>query len=315
MNKKQLSKPKISIVVPVYNEASGLQVFHKSLVKVLESQDWDYEVIYVDDGSYDKSAHIIKELAAANHHIQPVYLSRNFGKEQATSAGLHNAIGDAALIIDSDGQHPVELIPEFVRKWRAGSQVVIGIRTANKKEGFIKKHGSRSFYKLLKVLGAPNVIPSSTDFRLVDREVIVAFNSLTEHNRVTRALIDWLGFNRDFIEFQANAREYGEATYSVNKLFKLALNGFVSLSFTPLYLSGYVGLLITFLAFLIGLFSVAEKYIFNDPLGLNLTGTSILAIFILFLVGILLIGQGLLAIYVARIYTEVQNRPLYIKKD
>lgn len=315
MTKQAVARTVISIVVPVYNESAGLKVFHNSLLKVLNKQTWQYELIYVDDGSTDSSAEIITEFSRANKQIRPIFFSRNFGKEQATTAGLHQATGDAAIVLDADGQHPVELIPSFIAKWQTGSQVVIGVRTSNQKEGTVKKHGSRFFYRSLKVLGAPNVVPGSTDFRLIDRQVIDAFNKLTEHNRVTRALIDWLGFERDFIEFKAKARQHGEASYSFNKLVKLALNGFVSLSFIPLYLSGYVGVLITCVGFGLSTFAVIEKYILGDPMGLNISGTAILAAFILFLVGILLIGQGLLAIYVARIYTEVQNRPLYITKD
>lgn len=311
---KAAKQHNLSIVVPVYNEQAGLPVFHSSLIAVLESVDIDYEVIYVDDGSLDESADVIAKLAKESSKVHPIYLSRNFGKEQATTAGLHAAKGDGALIIDADGQHPVELIPDFVKQWREGYDVIVGIRQSNQKEGFVKKQGSKFFYSSLKVLGAPDVRPGSTDFRLVDRQVINAFNQLTEHSRVTRALIDWLGFKRTYIDFHAKAREHGTATYSYRKLVQLALNGFVSLSFTPLFLSGYVGVFITILSFALSIFAVVEKYLFNDPLGLNITGTAILATLILFLVGILLIGQGLLAVYVARIYTETQNRPLYVKK-
>jgi len=257
----------------------------------------------------------LKKIAAGDERVKLLSLSRNFGKEQATTAGLHAAVGDAVIIIDGDGQHPVELIPKFVQRWQKGAHVVIGVRTANQKEGFIKRAGSRLFYSSLRVFGVPNIVPGSTDFRLIDKQVLSEFKKLTERNRVTRALIDWLGYERDYIDFVANPRRHGTATYSFKKLVRLALNGFVSLSFMPLYLSGYMGVFITFLSFIASIFAIVEKYLLGDPLGWNITGTAILGIMILFLVGILLIGQGLLAIYVARIYTEVQNRPLYIIKD
>lgn len=305
----------LSIIVPIFNESAGIEHFHSSLEKVLDSNGWRYEIIYVDDGSIDETPKLLKRIAKKNHKVRILTLSRNFGKEQATTAGLHSAEGQAAIIIDGDGQHPVDLLPKFVEYWQTGAHVVVGVRIANRKEGWIKRWGSKFFYASLRVFGVPNILPGSTDYRLIDRQVLDAFNKLTERNRVTRALIDWLGYERKYIEFIANPRQHGTATYSFKKLVGLALSGFVSLSFMPLYLSGYMGIFITFLSFLSTIFAVVEKYLFNDPLHLNITGTAILGVMILFLVGILLIGQGLLAIYVARIYTEVQNRPLYLTKD
>jgi dolichol-phosphate mannosyltransferase len=305
----------LSIVIPVFNESEGLAHFHAALDRELKGHGWRQQIIYVDDGSNDETPAILKKIAAGDERVKLLSLSRNFGKEQATTAGLHAAVGDAVIIIDGDGQHPVELIPKFVQRWQKGAHVVIGVRTANQKEGFIKRAGSRLFYSSLRVFGVPNIVPGSTDFRLIDKQVLSEFKKLTERNRVTRALIDWLGYERDYIDFVANPRRHGTATYSFKKLVRLALNGFVSLSFMPLYLSGYMGVFITFLSFIASIFAIVEKYLLGDPLGWNITGTAILGIMILFLVGILLIGQGLLAIYVARIYTEVQNRPLYIIKD
>lgn len=309
------SQLKLSFVVPVYNESAGLNYFHKSLTKVIKENNWSAEIIYVDDGSLDDSAKQIQKLAANDKTVSPLYLSKNFGKESATTAGLHHATGQAVFILDADSQHPVELLPQFVKRWQAGAEVVVGVRVANQKEGAVKRYGSRLFYRLLRLLGVRNVQPGSTDFRLIDRQVVDSFKKLTEHNRVTRALIDWLGYQQEALPFVAHAREHGEATYSNRKLVQLALNGFVSLSFTPLYFSGYAGILITLLSFGVSIFAVVEKYVLGDPLGLNLSGAAILGVLIVFLVGVLLIGQGLLAVYVARIYTEVQNRPLYLLRD
>ncbi len=313
MNQKPNDKI-ISIIVPVYNEALGLEHFNSSLFDVLRGVGYQFEVIYVNDGSADDSAHIMRELSKKHSEIKPLNFARNFGKEMATTAGIHHATGSAVIVLDADGQHPVELIPEFIDKWEKGAEVVIGVRQANKNEGIVKKVGSKFFYSILRLIGAPDTTPGSTDFRLIDRVVVEEFNSLTERNRITRALIDWLGFNKEIIYFTANAREYGEASYSFRKLFQLAMNGFVSLSFAPLYFSGYMGIFITVLSLLATIFVVIEKYILQDPLNLNITGTAFLGLLILFLVGILLIGQGLLAIYIARIYSETQNRPLYITR-
>lgn len=313
MNQKSSNKL-ISIVVPVYNESLGLTHFNTSLFYILKTLDYACEVIYVNDGSADNSAEVMQDLASKHPEIKPLNFARNFGKEMATTAGIHHAAGSAVIVLDADGQHPVELIPDFVKKWEKGAEVVIGVRKANKNEGIIKKLGSKFFYSTLRLIGAPDTIPGSTDFRLIDRIVVEEFNSLTERNRITRALIDWFGFNKEIIYFTANAREFGEATYSFRKLFQLAMNGFVSLSFAPLYFSGYMGIFITLFSLLAAIFVVIEKYILQDPLNLNITGTAFLGLLILFLVGILLIGQGLLAIYIARIYSETQNRPLYITR-
>lgn len=305
----------ISFVIPVYNESAGLEVFHSSLMKVVTKSNYNYEIVYVDDGSADNSPIVIKNLQKKDSkHIKPIFLSRNFGKEMATTAGINHSTGDAIMLMDADGQHPVNLIPQFIDKWEGGVDVVIGVRIANKKEGVIKKVGSKLFYRLLRYLGVKNAIPGATDFRIIDRNVADEFNKLTEHNRLTRALIDWLGYNKEIILFSANAREHGQATYSIKKLFQLALNGFISLSFTPLYFAGYLGAVITLLSLLCTLFLMVESYLLNDPLGLNISGTAFLALLVIFLVGIVLCCQGLLSIYVAHIYSETQNRPLYITK-
>lgn len=307
--------PKLSLIIPVYNEADGIEQFHQSLAKIIKDHSFDARVIYVDDGSTDESAQIITKIASLDKTVHPLFLSRNFGKEVATSAGIHVAQGDATIIIDADGQHPVELIPEFVKQWQGGHQVIVGVRKTNQKEGPVKKYGSVVFYKILNLLGAPHVTPGSTDYRLIDKEVVKAFNQLTEHNRITRSLIDWLGFKRSYLYFDAKPREYGEASYSTKKLVSLAMNGFVSLSFTPLYFSGYLGVLIMLISFVMSSLTLINELLLGDPLGLNISGTAILAMLILFLVGLLMVGQGLLALYIARIYSETQNRPLYILRS
>jgi glycosyltransferase involved in cell wall biosynthesis len=307
--------PQLSIVVPVYNESEGITKFHQSLSKILALHSLKAQIIYVDDGSVDDSPQLIKKIAKKDKSVKPLFLSKNFGKEAATSAGIHSSLGDATIIIDADGQHPVELIPNFVNAWKDGYNVVVGVRKTNQKEGIIKKIGSQLFYTALKLLGVPNTIPGTTDYSLIDREVANAFNNLTEHNRITRSLIDWLGYRRKYIYYNAKPREYGNASYSTKKLISLAMNGFISLSFKPLYFSGYLGVLIVFLSFIASCLTLINKYVINDPLNLNVTGTALLAMLIISLVGFLMIGQGLLALYIARIYSETQDRPLYIVKN
>ncbi len=301
----------LSIVIPAYNEEKNLAQTYHDVVTALP-KSYDYEFIVVNDGSLDGTAETARHLHKQDKHLKLVNFSRNFGKEIATTAGLNIASGDATVILDADGQHPPELIPEFVRRWEDGAQVVVGVRASDAHEGFIKKWGSKLFYRLLSHLTRIKMVPASTDFRLVDREVRQAFSELNEANRITRGLIDWLGFDVTYLEFHARERMHGTAAYSVGKLINLALNTFVSLSFLPLYLSGYIGIVMTVLSLLGGLFIFIESVLLPDPMTLNITGSGMLGLLTVFLIGIVLTGQGLTALYISRIYEEVKRRPLYV---
>jgi len=308
-----VKKPTLSVVVPVFNEAAGLLEFHQSLIKVLNScLPKAYEIIYCDDGSTDETAALVRTWAKREKTVKLVKLSRNFGKESALAAGVAVAQGEATLMIDGDGQHPVALIPEFVKAWQAGAQVVIGVRTENSGEGFTKRLGSQLFYKIFNHFTKQTLVPGSTDFRLIAAPVRLAFLELKESDRITRGLIDWLGFERVFIEFTAGPRQQGSAGYDRRKLFHLATNSFVSLSTMPLYLFGYLGVVITFASLVLGLTVGVEQLILNDPWHWNFTGTALLSIMLLFLVGIVLMSQGMLALYISHIHTQSKQRPLYV---
>jgi len=243
-------KPLISVVIPVYNERDNLDWHHKKIIDTLQRTDINYEIIYVNDGSADESIDVIKEISKRDKKTKYVSFSRNFGKEAAITAGMKKAIGDAVFIIDSDGQHPIEMIDQFINEWHKGHDVVIGVRRSNKGEGFIKSSGSKMFYALLKIVdNGRERIPGSTDFRLIDRKVVNQYNNLTERSRVTRNLIDWLGFKRAIIPFDANARHAGVASYSYAKLVKLAIDGAIKHSTRPLKLIGLLGFLISFISF------------------------------------------------------------------
>lgn len=301
----------LSVIVPCYNEELNINSFYKSLVRVLDKLPLSYELIYVNDGSQDRTLEKLHRLSAKSKDVRVLNLSRNFGKEVATTAGIRYARGNALVMIDADGQHPAELIPKFVKKWQQGAQVVIGVREGNQKEGFVKKYGSKLFYKLLNKLARTPMVPGSTDYRLIDRAVQAEFILLSERNRNTRGLIDWLGFRQEYVTFQANPRLAGGASYSFSKLLHLALNSFVSLSLKPLYFSFYMGLVILPLSVLLALFSITEMLV-GDPLNLHITGTAYLVMLALFLLGMVLISQGITALYLSHIHTETQNRPLYI---
>jgi glycosyltransferase involved in cell wall biosynthesis len=308
----KLADLRLSVVVPVYNEGIGLPAFHKALLAVLDTvAPHAYEVIYCDDGSTDSSTELLTEWSTTDKHIRLVRLPRNFGKELAITAGLHQATGQAVITIDADGQHPVELIPEFIERWQAGSKVVIGLRTANQHEGIVKHLGSKLFYGPFNRFTGIKLLPGATDFRLIDRVVQADFCRMTERNRITRGLIDWLGYGRSYIEFKANPRGNGPAGYSFKKLFKLAIDSAISLSISPLYITAYIGAVVLPLSILLGL-GMLLNVIFGDPLSLHATGSAYVMVLLLFLVGVLLVSQGIIGLYLSHIHTETQNRPLYI---
>ena len=307
-----MNKQLISIVIPAYNETGNIEYIYSSISKVFSKINFPFEVIFVNDGSTDDTRQKIGNLAKDHKNIKLLDFSRNFGKEIATTAGIHHAVGDAIIILDADGQHPVKLIPEFIKLWNQGNKVVVGVRKNSAKDNLLKKQGSKLFYKLFNKFSGVSLIPGSTDFRLIDKEVQESFIKLNEQDRITRGLIDWLGYKREYIYFSALDRHNGEATYTPKKLILLAMNSFVSLSFAPLFLFGYIGIFITSLSFLCGLFVLVEQYILSDHIGLNITGTASLGILILFAVGVLLVSQGMIAVYISKIYAESKRRPLFL---
>ncbi|HRO23124.1 MAG TPA: glycosyltransferase [Promineifilum sp.] len=304
----------LSIVVPIYNESEGLLTFHNELLlpALQEAVEGSYEIIYVNDGSRDNSLELLTNLARQDSRVRVINLSRNFGKEIATTAGISQSQGEATIIMDGDGQHPPAIIGEFLAKWRAGAQVVIGVRDSNQKEGLVKKWGSSAFYALFNSISGAEMVPRSTDYRLIDRLVRLEFMKFTERQRITRGLIDWLGFRRDYVTFDSPARLAGKATYKTSHLVKLAMNSFVSLSLAPLFIFGWIGVFITVLSFVAGIFIFVEQFLLSDPLGLNFTGSALLGIFTSFLIGLVLISQGIIAIYLSHVHGQSQARPLFV---
>lgn len=305
---------KISIVIPVCNEEKGIKKFldGRLIPENEKLKDYDFELVLVNDGSRDKTLEILQEYAENNKNIKVISLVRNFGKEMALSAGLKFSTGDAVITIDADGQQPPEKIKDFIEAWESGAEIVTGVRDHYTKHGIIPKLGSKLFYKLLKMVGNKTTVPGSTDFRLMDRVVVDEFNELTEHNRITRGLVDWMGYEKKDIYYTYGERMAGKPSYNFKKLFNLAIDSFISMSTTPLVIFGYVGIFITIASFLLGAFCIINQYILGDPLGLYWNGAVQMAIFITFLVGLVLISQAITALYISHIHAETQNRPLYI---
>lgn len=307
----------ISIIIPIYNEKENIPLFFEEFLKINEQlkDAYSFELIFVNDGSADSSInelYKIEDNNKTNIVIKILDFARNFGKEIALTAGIENSDGDACLMIDADLQHPMELIPDFIKKWEEGFDVVIGIRKSNKGEGIVKKLGSKLYYFIMNKISDTKITPRATDFRIIDKSVIDAFLKFTERKRMTRALIDWLGFKREYIYFDANERKFGKPSYNVAKLIKLALSSFVSHSLFPLKVTGYLGMFITLSFGGFGLFLLIGRYFTYNSFALSFTGSALVAVFNAFLIGIVLSSLGLIALYIANIENEVKNRPLYI---
>ncbi|HSX16135.1 MAG TPA: glycosyltransferase family 2 protein [Candidatus Saccharimonadales bacterium] len=301
----------ISIIIPMYNEASNLVPLYAELKRCLARlKKYRFEVIFVDDGSEDDSAKIARRLARQDRRLRVLELSRNFGKEPAMTAGLHAAAGDAAMIIDADLQMPPRLMGKFLQRWEDGDEVVIGV-FEGRKTSRLHKFGSHWFYRIMQQISTTEIIPHSTDFRLIDRKVINEYNRLTERNRITRGLIDWLGFKRSVIPFEQAPRLNGTPAYTLRKLIGLAVNSFTAESLMPLKLAGYLGALILVVALPVGGIMTINRLVYHWPI----RGTAFLAIMIVALVGLVLACLGLISLYIGRIHAEASNRPLYVVRD
>lgn len=306
-------RPLISFTVPLYNEATGIVDFHAQLEKIAsQATDDSYEIIYCNDGSSDQTGDVVRKICRSNPRVTLIQLSRNFGKESALSAAIHQAHGQAILMLDGDGQHPIDAVPIFIAAWRDGAKVVVGKRTGKDTEGLTKRLGSWLFYRLFNHMADQKLVAGATDYRLIDRAVQQAFLALPETDRITRGLIDWLGFSRTYVPIARNKRISGTPSYNLRQLTALATNSFVSLSSVPLYLFGYLGLIITALSTLLGLSVFIEQVLLHDPWQWRFTGSAMLGILIVFLVGIVLISQGIISLYLSRVYTQAKQRPLYV---
>jgi polyisoprenyl-phosphate glycosyltransferase len=302
---------KVSIVIPIYNEEKNIPLIIEALEGVFKSLSYEWEVICINDGSKDESLNVLRKFSQKKKNIKVLDFSRNFGKEVATSAGCHYAWGDAVITMDADLQHPPESIPQFLSLWEAGAEVVYTVRKETQGVGWFKKLSSRLFYWVFNRISDTKSESGTTDFRLMDKKVIEAFRSLPERERMFRGLIDWMGFRRERLEFVAGERKNGVAQYSYGKLFRLALNSFTSFSLFPLRLAGYLGILITIISgsllFIMLLTRFLDAQVF--------TPLAIVAVSTMFLIGIVLMCLGLIALYIARIHTEVSGRPLYIIRE
>ena len=303
-------KMKVSVVVPMFNEATGIVGFlDGQLMPVLNKLSYDVEVILVDDGSVDKTVEKVVKKYGSNEKIKVVALTRNFGKEIALTAGLTYATGDAVIMIDADGQHPVEIIPQMIKKWEEGAYIVTAVRGENTTR---HKMGSRIYYWVMRICGNKDIVVGAMDYRLLDRGVVDEFNKMPEHNRLARGLVDWLGYPQEYVKVHTKNRLDGKPTYSHKKLVTLTIDGLASSSRTPLVLFGYIGVAITVVSLILGVFILIQQYILGDPLKLDWSGAVAMSVFVSFLVGLVLVSQAITALYISQIHTEAKGRPLYV---
>ena len=307
----------ISIVIPVYNEAEAIPFFLKRLqatLKLRRLEDYDFSLIIVDDGSADSTVRLIQEqftgVSVPNNlkRVSLLHLSRNFGKESALSAGLQRAHGDASIIIDADLQDPPELIPELVALWKEGYEMVVPIRASRDNENPLRRLLSISFYKVFSGLGAIPLRDGAGDFRLLDRRVVHAINSLPENCRFMKGLYSWVGFRTINISYIRETREHGQSQFNISGLFRLAAVGIISFSAAPLYLIFFIGLLLSLLGASFILYIVLSALISGNPVD----GYPSLASFILFFGGINCLFIGILGVYISQLFSEVKRRPSYI---
>lgn len=301
--------PVLSIVAPAYNEERNIAAFLAAIVPVLEGIGESFEIVFVNDGSRDGTLGMLAAAASQDPRIKVVGLARNFGKDVALSAGLAHASGQAIIPIDCDLQHPVELIPEFVAKWREGFDMVLGVRSKRDEEGLLRRSASRLYYKIMRWMTSVEIPPNAGDFRLIDRKIIDVINTMPERHRFMKGIFAWPGFKVTAVEFQANVRaNETRSTWSLFKLWRFALDGLFSFSTAPLKIWTYVGIAcaIASLAYLV--VTIVQKLFY----GIDVPGYASLLIVLLFFNSLSLISNGIQGEYIARIFEEVKGRPLYV---
>jgi len=303
-----ISEPAISCVIPAYNEAENLQLLVPQLTAMLASLSSHPEIIIVDDGSTDATAATAAAALTHDYPVRCVFLSRNFGKEAALTAGIHEASGDVVVLMDSDLQHPVTMIPVFLEKWREGYEMVYGVRANRDDESFLKRHLTQGFYRLLRRASRIPIEPDAGDFRLLDRKVVESLKALPERSRFMKGLYAWVGFKSIGIPFQVEERRSGRSTFNFRRLTRLAMMGMVAFSELPLRISALIGLVISAISIVYAVFITVRTLMF----GVDLPGWATLVVATTFLNGIQLMAIGILGEYIARIFNEVKGRPNYI---
>lgn len=298
----------VSIVIPVFNEEEVLPETYRRLTAVMEKTNQSYELLFVNDGSRDRSRTILEELVQKDRRVRAIHFSRNFGHQAAITAGMDYARGEAVIVIDADLQDPPEVIPEMLAKWQEGYEVVYGKRLKREGETFFKRLTASLFYRFLQRMTNVDIPLDTGDFRLLDRKVVEVMRLLREKNRFVRGLVSWVGFRQVALPYVREKRFAGETKYPLRKMLKLAWDGITSFSDKPLKIASYIGFLLSLVSFVYLLVILISKLLGKN----TVPGWASLAVINLFFSGVILIILGVMGEYIGRIYDEAKNRPLYI---
>ncbi|WP_238860974.1 MULTISPECIES: glycosyltransferase family 2 protein [unclassified Clostridium] len=297
-----------SVIVPLYNEELVVNQSYKRLKEVMDSTNESYEIVFVNDGSKDRTREITEEICSRDENIKLINFSRNFGHQAAITAGMDLALGDAIIVIDADLQDPPEVMLKMIEKWKEGYEVVYGKRVKREGETFFKKFTARVYYRLLRSMTTVDVPVDAGDFRLIDRKVCNTLIALPERNRYVRGLVSWVGYKQTYVEFIRQERFAGETKYPLKKMLKLACDGITALSYKPLIIAGHFGIL-ALLVGMILMFVDIMKAIINKSSLLNFTmmiGINMM------MFGVVLGCIGIMGQYIGRIFDESKGRPIYI---
>lgn len=301
----------LCIIAPIYNEESNINLFYDRVTLVLKQTDLDWKILFINDGSSDKSSLILENLSNDNNRIQLLSFTRNFGKESALTAGLDYANSDAVIPIDTDLQDPPELILELVKYWQQGFDVVYAKRRSRKNETFLKLLTANLFYKFISKFSDITIPQNVGDYRLLSRRVVDDINKMREKNRFMKGIFSWVGYQSKEVLFDRDARNSGKSSFNFLKLFNFALDGITSFSVAPLRVFFYSGLIVLFTSFSYMGFIIIRTVIY----GVELPGYASLLAVVLFLGGLNLFAIGFIGEYIGKIYQEVKNRPIYIIKE
>lgn len=308
-----MKKEKISIVVPCYNEEESLPLFYKEVSKVAKEMKFvDFEFLFINDGSKDKTLAVLKDFAKKDKRVRFISFSRNFGKEAGMYAGLSNAGGDYVAIMDADMQDPPEMVNVMYHLIKEEGHDCVALYTSRHDDyGFFRKILTKCWYKLIGVISSVKQVPGARDFRLMKRKMVDAIVDMGEYNRYTKGIFGFVGFDTKWIDYKAPQRVAGKSKFNLIACFKYAMEGIVAFSTKPLVVSAFIGILFCLIAFLAIVFIIVKTCIYGDPVG----GWPSLACIIIFMGGVQLFFFGVMGMYLAKVYLEVKNRPIYITRE
>lgn len=301
----------IDIVVPAFNEEECLEAFYARLSAVIDALPYRFRILFVDDGSDDRTAELCLGFAQADARVGLLRFSRNFGHQAALTAGLDEADADAVITMDADLQHPPEVLPRFIEAWEGGAELISGVRSHAAEGGLFKRLTSPAFYRMLNMISPLSITADSPDFRMLDRKVVQAVRRVREQSRFLRGIYSWVGFRKAEIVYDEGRRSAGQTHYGTSDMFFLALAAVLSFSRAPLRLATYLGLVVSTFAFGFGVYALIQNLVFQEVI----RGWTSLAVLVSFLSGVQLVTLGVIGEYLGQVLDESKRRPLYLVAD